>query len=109
MMNAELCRGLAEGKSVRHQAEKASLGKVVEFDGSAAANGLGGDLSWIERVAVDFFARVLALVANNSGLAGGFDRDLLVGSNRHNQNALRGLRGIERLNGERLRARRGVD
>ena len=57
MMDAELRGGLTEGEAVRHQAEEAAFGEVVEGERAAAAERAGGDRSQgsgrAERVAVE--------------------------------------------------------
>src|SRR5438128_1365028 len=109
MMNAELCGSLTKGEAVRHQAEQAALGEVVKLDGSAAADGAARDLIGIERGIFDFFARGLVVVANNSGVTSALNRNLLVGRDRHNQNAVRGLWQLRRLDGQGLRPCRSLD
>src|SRR5437868_5675710 len=109
MMDAELRGGLTERQAVGHQAEEAASGEVVELDGPAAANGPRPDLIGIQRDIFDFFARGLVVVANNSGVTSGLNRNLLVGRDRHNQNAVRGLRRFGSLNGESLSACGSLD
>ena len=66
MMNAELSGRLAKRKTVRHEAEQAALGQIVERGRPAAADGASGYKIGARRIGNEFFAGLFSLMANYS-------------------------------------------